>query len=173
MIFAVFVIFAMIMVTVLAQEECIANQDSVSSWVLNHHCILWYILLFQQCQPDGSQGICCSEFCLKQPRWAAGVCKDRTWFGYRSCNQSFFRLCSCGWTGLHRFFFVSNIRRFFLLFFYLQIQCFLLKINLHKKYWFEKKWTFYFFVRVSLSGFTVFKTVFESNKLLTSNVSEV
>lgn len=124
MIFAVFVIFALIMVTVLAQEECIANQDSVSSWILNYHCILWYILLFQQCQPDGSQGICCSEFCLKQPRWAAGVCKDRTWFGYRSCNQSFFRLCFCGWTGLHRFFFVSNIRRFFYCFFYVQIQCF-------------------------------------------------
>lgn len=29
------------------------------------------------CQPDGSQGNCCSGFCLKLPNWVAGYCTTR------------------------------------------------------------------------------------------------
>nr|QRV07324.1 Alo-2 [Conogethes punctiferalis] len=50
---AVFLVAAMIMPTqVLA---CIKNRDG--------------------CQPDGSQGNCCSGNCHKEPGWVAGYCR--------------------------------------------------------------------------------------------------
>nr|P83651.1 RecName: Full=Antimicrobial peptide Alo-1 [Acrocinus longimanus] len=27
------------------------------------------------CQPDGSQGNCCSRYCHKEPGWVAGYCR--------------------------------------------------------------------------------------------------
>nr|P83652.1 RecName: Full=Antimicrobial peptide Alo-2 [Acrocinus longimanus] len=27
------------------------------------------------CQPDGSQGNCCSGYCHKEPGWVAGYCR--------------------------------------------------------------------------------------------------
>ncbi|XP_043469551.1 antimicrobial peptide Alo-2-like [Leptopilina heterotoma] len=54
-IFGLFVFIATILImapTTLAQ--CIANRNG--------------------CQPDGSQGRCCSGFCYKEPGWVAGYC---------------------------------------------------------------------------------------------------
>ncbi|XP_051170841.1 antimicrobial peptide Alo-2-like [Leptopilina boulardi] len=51
-----FFLFAVILIiapTSLAQ--CIRNRDG--------------------CQPDGSQGVCCSGFCYKEANWVAGYCK--------------------------------------------------------------------------------------------------
>ncbi|CAH0563829.1 unnamed protein product [Brassicogethes aeneus] len=62
------------------------NGQSKMQFLTALFCIVFAILLVQGpvlaciknrdgCQPDGSQGNCCSGFCYKESGWVAGYCK--------------------------------------------------------------------------------------------------
>ncbi|XP_015517007.2 uncharacterized protein LOC107222248 [Neodiprion lecontei] len=50
-------VVAVILAFIGTADACIRNRDG--------------------CQPDGSQGNCCSGYCHKEPGWVAGYCRNR------------------------------------------------------------------------------------------------